>query len=238
MQARDGRGVPQPRRAARPSSPCASGCARCSPPAQRRNGEIREMLGASFAPPQRRVRLQPRASASRSTSTASRSELQLIESNYVQYLGLTLALRLAQPKFMEQFRRMLRLQAARRLREREQRARALEQGGLGAGRRPAARAPQGVQAAQRDAREDPDRRRRARAAHRRDRGPGRAPAAVPGAHRRARRGAARARLRRAARDRRRARQDRPAAVRRRRAGRGDASSARLDAASAARARRD
>ena len=35
------------------------------------------------------------------------SELQLIESNYVQYLGLTLALRLAQPKFMEQFRRML-----------------------------------------------------------------------------------------------------------------------------------
>ncbi|MEO8079833.1 MAG: dynamin family protein, partial [Caldimonas sp.] len=34
-------------------------------------------------------------------------ELQLIESNYVQYLGLTLALRLAQPKFMEQFRRML-----------------------------------------------------------------------------------------------------------------------------------
>jgi hypothetical protein len=35
------------------------------------------------------------------------SELQLIENNYVQYLGLTLALRLAQPKFMEQFRRML-----------------------------------------------------------------------------------------------------------------------------------
>ena len=35
------------------------------------------------------------------------NELQLIESNYVQYLGLTLALRLAQPKFMEQFRRML-----------------------------------------------------------------------------------------------------------------------------------
>src|SRR5213078_4519562 len=34
-------------------------------------------------------------------------ELQLIESNYVQYLGLTQALRLSQPKFMEQFRRML-----------------------------------------------------------------------------------------------------------------------------------
>jgi hypothetical protein len=30
-------------------------------------------------------------------------ELRMIESNYVQYLGLTLALRLSQPKFMEQF---------------------------------------------------------------------------------------------------------------------------------------
>ena len=34
-------------------------------------------------------------------------ELSLIERNYVQYLGLTQALRLSQPKFMEQFRRML-----------------------------------------------------------------------------------------------------------------------------------
>jgi hypothetical protein len=34
-------------------------------------------------------------------------ELELIERNYVQYLGLTQALRLSQPKFMEQFRRML-----------------------------------------------------------------------------------------------------------------------------------
>lgn len=34
-------------------------------------------------------------------------ELALIERNYVQYLGLTQALRLSQPKFMEQFRRML-----------------------------------------------------------------------------------------------------------------------------------
>ena len=31
----------------------------------------------------------------------------MIEANYVQYLGLTLAMRLSQPKFMEQFRRML-----------------------------------------------------------------------------------------------------------------------------------
>jgi hypothetical protein len=34
-------------------------------------------------------------------------ELTLIQRNYVQYLGLTQALRLSQPKFMEQFRRML-----------------------------------------------------------------------------------------------------------------------------------
>ena len=75
------------------------------------------------------------------------------------------------------------LQAARRVREREQRARALEQGRLGAGRLPVARAPQGVQAAQRDAREGADRGRRARDAHRRDRDAGPAPAAVPGARR-------------------------------------------------------
>jgi hypothetical protein len=36
-----------------------------------------------------------------------RHELALIQRNYVQYLGLTLSLRLSQPKFMEQFRRML-----------------------------------------------------------------------------------------------------------------------------------
>ena len=35
------------------------------------------------------------------------NELTLIQRNYVQYLGLTQALRLSQPKFMEQFRRML-----------------------------------------------------------------------------------------------------------------------------------
>ena len=35
------------------------------------------------------------------------SELELIESGYVQYLGLAHALRLSQPRFMEQFRRML-----------------------------------------------------------------------------------------------------------------------------------
>ena len=34
-------------------------------------------------------------------------ELELIERSYVQYLGLSQALRLAEPRFMEQFRRML-----------------------------------------------------------------------------------------------------------------------------------
>jgi hypothetical protein len=74
--------------------------------AQRRNGEIREMLGASF------TRLNAEFGFSLSLGKPLdfdrfTSELQLIESNYVQYLGLTLALRLRQPKFMEQFRRML-----------------------------------------------------------------------------------------------------------------------------------
>jgi DNA repair ATPase RecN len=36
-----------------------------------------------------------------------REDLALIERNYVQYLGLTQAVRLAQPRFLEQFRRML-----------------------------------------------------------------------------------------------------------------------------------
>ena len=74
--------------------------------AMRRNGEIREMLGGSFA------RLNAEFGFSLAIGKPLdferfASELRLIESNYVQYLGLTLALRLAQPKFMEQFRRML-----------------------------------------------------------------------------------------------------------------------------------
>ena len=73
---------------------------------QRRNAEIREMLSASFA------RLNAEFGFSLVVGKPLdferfASELQLIENNYVQYLGLTLALRLAQPKFMEQLRRML-----------------------------------------------------------------------------------------------------------------------------------
>ena len=74
--------------------------------AQRLNVEVRDMLGASFA------RLNAEFGFSLALSKAPEmeryiDELSLIETNYVQYLGLTQALRLSQPKFMEQFRRML-----------------------------------------------------------------------------------------------------------------------------------
>ena len=74
--------------------------------AQGTNGEIREMLSASF------TRLNAEFGFSLALNKAPDldrfvGELALIESSYVQYLGLTQALRLTQPKFMEQFRRML-----------------------------------------------------------------------------------------------------------------------------------
>src|SRR5436190_5354152 len=72
----------------------------------RKNGEIREMLSASFARPNAEYGFSLAIGKPLDFDRFA-SELQLIESNYVQYLGLTLALRLAQPKFMEQFRRML-----------------------------------------------------------------------------------------------------------------------------------
>ncbi len=74
--------------------------------AQHLNVEVRDMLGASFA------RLNAEFGFSLALTKAPEmeryiDELNLIETNYVQYLGLTQALRLSQPKFMEQFRRML-----------------------------------------------------------------------------------------------------------------------------------
>jgi hypothetical protein len=74
--------------------------------AQTRSNEIRDMLGASFS------RLNGEfgfsLSMTRSPDLARfRTELDEIEGGYVQYLGLTHALRLSQPRFMEQFRRML-----------------------------------------------------------------------------------------------------------------------------------
>ena len=74
--------------------------------AQKLNVEVRDMLGASFA------RLNAEFGFSLALTKAPEmeryiDELSLIETNYVQYLGLTQALRLSQPRFMEQFRRML-----------------------------------------------------------------------------------------------------------------------------------
>ena len=74
--------------------------------AQQHGLEIRDMLAASF------TRLNGEFGFSLALTKApdmSRftEELDLIDHNYVKYLGLTQALRLSQPKFMEQFRRML-----------------------------------------------------------------------------------------------------------------------------------
>lgn len=74
--------------------------------AEKRSGEIKEMLGASFTKLNAEFSfglvLNPGPDLARFTD-----ELNLIEKSYVQYLGLSQALRLSQPKFMEQFRRML-----------------------------------------------------------------------------------------------------------------------------------
>lgn len=74
--------------------------------ATRHSREIKDMLGASFTKLNAEfgfsLALNPGPDMDRFAG-----ELNLIERSYVQYLGLTQALRLSQPKFMEQFRRML-----------------------------------------------------------------------------------------------------------------------------------
>jgi hypothetical protein len=74
--------------------------------AQQHGLEIRDMLAASF------TRLNGEFGFSLALTKAPdmarfTEELDLIDHNYVKYLGVTQALRLSQPKFMEQFRRML-----------------------------------------------------------------------------------------------------------------------------------
>ena len=74
--------------------------------AQKRSNEIRDMLGASFG----RLNGEFGFSLAMTKSpdlTRFATELAEIEVSYARYLGLTRALRLSQPKFMEQFRRML-----------------------------------------------------------------------------------------------------------------------------------
>ena len=144
------------------------------PAAQRR--DPRDADG-DLRPPQRRVRLQPRHRQAarlrplRQRAAADREQLRPVPRPDAGAAPGAAEVHGAVPAHAG-------LEAARRVREREQRARALEQGRLGPGRCPAARAPQGLQAAQRDAREDPERGRRARDADRRDRHPGPAPAAA------------------------------------------------------------
>ncbi|MEY2654059.1 MAG: hypothetical protein RLZZ524_1087 [Pseudomonadota bacterium] len=72
----------------------------------KREQDIRDMLAASF------TRLNTEFGFSlvlgqTTDLTRFRDDLALIERNYIQYLGLTQAMRLAQPRFLEQFRRML-----------------------------------------------------------------------------------------------------------------------------------
>jgi hypothetical protein len=74
--------------------------------AEQRAGEIHAMLGASFAMLNADYGFGL-ALAERPDFERHRRELDLIERNYAQYLGLSQALRLSQPGFMEQFRRML-----------------------------------------------------------------------------------------------------------------------------------
>jgi len=74
--------------------------------AQHQSGELRELLTAACN------RLNGEFGFSLMVPTEPdlahcRDDLALIERNYVQYLGLTQAVRLAQPRFLEQFRRML-----------------------------------------------------------------------------------------------------------------------------------
>ena len=74
--------------------------------AQARSNEIRDMLGASFSKLNAEFGFSLAMTQSPDMARFV-GELGEIESSYVQYLGLTQALRLSSPKFMEQFRRML-----------------------------------------------------------------------------------------------------------------------------------
>jgi hypothetical protein len=74
--------------------------------ARERGAEIHEMLQASFRQLNSDFGFALSLTRLPSLERTDR-ELDLIERSYVQYLGLSQALRLAEPRFMEQFRRML-----------------------------------------------------------------------------------------------------------------------------------
>jgi Dynamin family len=74
--------------------------------AQKRSNEIRDMLGASFSKLNSEFGFSLAMTKSPDMARFV-AELGEIEAGYTRYLGLTQALRLSNPKFMEQFRRML-----------------------------------------------------------------------------------------------------------------------------------
>jgi hypothetical protein len=74
--------------------------------AQVRNDEVHAMLVASFSKLNAEFGFSLVAEAQLDVRKYT-EDLKLIERNYVQYLGLSQAFRLAQPGFQEQFRRML-----------------------------------------------------------------------------------------------------------------------------------
>ncbi|HEU4457906.1 MAG TPA: dynamin family protein [Methylibium sp.] len=74
--------------------------------AQARGVEIHEMLDASFGQLNTEYGFSLMAAAPVDLGRFM-ADLELIERNYVQYLGLTQALKLTQERFLEQFRRML-----------------------------------------------------------------------------------------------------------------------------------
>jgi len=74
--------------------------------AQARNDEVHSMLVASFAKLNAEFGFSLVAEVPLDVRKYT-EDLNLIERNYVQYLGLSQAFRLAQPGFQEQFRRML-----------------------------------------------------------------------------------------------------------------------------------
>lgn len=74
--------------------------------AQSRNHEVRDMLSGSFSRLNAELGFALVLEAAPDMS-GFQEEITLIERNYMQYLGLSQALRLSQPSFVEQFRRML-----------------------------------------------------------------------------------------------------------------------------------
>jgi hypothetical protein len=74
--------------------------------ARRRGQEIHDMLQASFRQLNSEFGFALTLTKLPALERCER-ELELIERSYAQYLGLSQALRLAEPRFMEQFRRML-----------------------------------------------------------------------------------------------------------------------------------